>query len=97
MKLLVFLCALSVASISCAADQAAPKPQGESTKYPGTLYSKTMPDKNDQTASKYTWYKEMSSGLYVGFLNVEYWNHSLDQSKLSRRMSLGEYPGSTSE
>jgi hypothetical protein len=82
MKRMLLICALSIYSISYAAEKAPVEKSVLPQKFPTTLKSKFKPDETDIIALRYDWYQE-ASGDYIGFLKVEYWDNGLLVSKVS--------------
>ena len=90
MKKLIFICMINICSVFYAADKSEPAKTNISQRFPTTIKSSKKPDMEDATALKYDWYEHGLSKEWIGFLQVQYWDNALENTRLSRRMSLGE-------
>lgn len=91
MKKILFVFVLSACVNSYAADQASTEKSALPQRFPKLLKSRIKPNATDSTLSKYIWVKDTLSGVYTGSLKNEYLNSLLVVSKISRRMSIGDY------
>ncbi len=87
---LLFICGLSLCSVSFTGQSEGEK-ASSLEKFPTILIVRNLPDKANVIFSRYDWVKSGASGEWVGFLQVKCWDSKSSNSKLSRRMSIGEY------